>query len=72
MALIKADESQFKTEGTRVTHIPTGARFSTYPGSDSTDATINWGQAGSVLANGDEYDRDDIATVARRILFPRK
>lgn len=70
MAMLKATEEEFEVSGNKAVHRPTGARFTrSYPESDSDDAVINWGKAGSVLDNGDEYDQEDIANVARKILF---
>jgi hypothetical protein len=53
---------QFAILGKRLRHVPTGARFSV--GSD----VINWGRAGDVLPNGDDFEREDIRRVAIEIM----
>lgn len=62
---------EFDIEENLVTHRPTKATFRrSYPSQPlSTDMMINYGLAGSVLENGDDYDREDIRVMAVRLLF---
>lgn len=47
---------QFEWEGDRLVHQPTGAWFAwAYPNSESASITTNWGTAGDVLDNGDDF-----------------
>jgi hypothetical protein len=67
------DRNQFEILGkTEVIHKPTGAHLSTYEYSDPDHAcstmTVNWGRAGDKLEFGEDYRREDVASVARDIL----
>ena len=69
MPRTKVSRDQFTVDGRRIIHQPTGARFEwSYPNSQSDAVTVNWGEAGNVLANSDDYDRDDIGAVAKELL----
>ena len=48
------------SEGGRVTHVPTGAWFS--------GDFASYGRYGSVLVNGDEYERSDVFNLAHEII----
>jgi hypothetical protein len=58
----KVSRDQFEIDGLVVRHMPTGARFSA--GSD----LVHWGTAGTQLAGGEEYARDEVMVVALEIL----
>ena len=57
---------------TVVVHRPTGARVSTYeyenPEQTASTVNVNWGQAGSVLPDGRDFDQGDITYMAVIIL----
>jgi hypothetical protein len=53
---------QFEIQGNVVAHVPTGARFTV--GSDF----VNWGRAGDVLPDGDDFERKDILHIAIQIM----
>lgn len=60
---------QFEWMDGWLVHKPTGARFMwRYPNSLSYDLTYNWGAAGNVLPNGDDYERDEIERMALVLL----
>ena len=60
--MTKVTRDQFEIEGKVVRHVPTGARFTV--GSDF----INWGRAGDVLPNGDDFERKDVLHMAIEIM----
>jgi hypothetical protein len=69
MLSVKVWSDQFKWQGEKLVHEPTGASFQwSYPRTESYQVTINWGRAGDVLPNGDDYEREDIALVAGVLL----
>jgi hypothetical protein len=69
MALIKVELEQFEWTGNVLIHRPTGAAFSWKDGSMRTGAVSTvWNQAADVLANGDEFDPDEIDILARSIM----
>ncbi len=70
MGLKIAVSEQFKLEGNRVVHEPTGALWSAYDGR-AEPSHVNWGKAGDILPNGDEYDRHQVKQVALTILQER-
>ena len=47
--------------------MPTGARFSFYKNSEFRDVHINYGKAGDVMANGDDYSQQEVKHVAETI-----
>ena len=57
----------FWTEPGLITHIPTCARFSFYKNSEFRDVHINYGKAGDVMANGDDYSQQEVKHVAETI-----
>jgi hypothetical protein len=63
-------EDQFDIEENSVVHRPTNARFSAYPGRPEGHL-VNWGITGSVLPNGDDFDREDVANLALELLRTR-
>jgi hypothetical protein len=63
-------EDQFDIEENSVVHRPTNARFSACPGRPE-GRLANWGHAGAELPNGDDFDRDDVARVALKLLATR-
>ena len=69
MQYAKVDSDQFTWIEDWLVHIPTGARFKwSYPNSQSNAVTRNWGVAGNVLPNGDDYERDEIERMAYVLL----
>lgn len=54
-------------------HKPTGAAFGwSYPNSESDQIGFDWGKAGDVLDNGDDYDRDDVMAMAKVLLAEQR
>jgi hypothetical protein len=69
----KVTPEQFKWDGKRLLHEPTGARFSwAYPKSESFDLHYNWGRAGDILGNGDDYSQEEVKRVAMEILMEKR
>jgi hypothetical protein len=62
---------QFEILQDVVIHKPTGARFSAHPGRQEI-AFLNWGRAGDLLENGDDYRREDVHAMAEQLLRARK
>lgn len=56
---------QFEWDGDRLTHIPTGARF------NARSDWVNYGRAGEILPNGDDFERSDVLKVAKQIVDER-
>ena len=66
----KPSADEFEVQENKVVHRPTGATFTCYPKPTlSTDMHVNYKQAGNVLPNGDDYDREDIKAIAQKLLF---
>jgi hypothetical protein len=63
-------EDQFDVEENTAVHLPTGAEFWAYPGTEQGHC-VRWGDAGAVLPNGDDYARDEVAKVALKLLASR-
>ena len=69
----KVFSDQFKWIEDWLVHIPTGARFKwSYPNSTSNAVACNWGDAGNVLPNGDDYELDEIERMASVLLEAQK
>jgi hypothetical protein len=66
----KALREQFCVNGDVVVHLPTGAKWMAHP-KDPQLAALFMGRLGSVLDNGDEYDRRDAHELAMRMLEER-
>jgi hypothetical protein len=62
-------EHHFDVEENSVMHLPTGAEFWAYPGTEQGIAS--GGDAGAVLPNGDDFARDEVARVALKLLASR-
>lgn len=62
---------QFRLQGNSVVHVPTGAEFTAYPETPEPHM-VNWGFAGDVLPNGEDYEREEVLAVAVSILAERK
>ena len=60
--MTRVTEDQFEWRGKALVHLPTGAKFAL--GSDF----VNFGRAGEVLADGRDFDRDDVLSVAPRLV----
>jgi hypothetical protein len=70
MTRTKVSTDQFTLEVNKVTHVPTGAHFTTYPGQTEI-AHANWGNVGNVLPNGEDYWKEDVISVAQELLKRR-
>lgn len=70
MATIKASRDQFRLDGDKVHHEPTGAWWSAYPDQDHA-SFMNAGRLGDVLENGAEYDEYEVQEMALTILRER-
>jgi hypothetical protein len=70
MATIKASRDQFRLDGDKVHHEPTGAWWSTYPDQAHPSFT-NAGRLGDVLPNGEEYDEHEVRELALTLLRER-
>jgi hypothetical protein len=71
MAGTKVRPEQFEISEDKVTHVPTGAWLIAHRGRAEI-ANRNWGRAGDLLDNGDEYRRADILAMAQHLLRTRK
>jgi hypothetical protein len=67
---VAVSTEQFEFGEDEVTHIPTGARFVAYP-EIADPHIVNWGKAGDILDNGEEYERGEIMAMALDILRRR-
>lgn len=73
MKRTEAMADQFEWEGDNLIHRPTNARFWwSYPNSDSDNIGINWGNAGDRLENGEDYDRENVESVAFALLAKKR
>src|SRR5688572_5637961 len=63
----KPDPHEFEFIKNGIVHKPTNAKFTHYPGRTDIE-WINYGHAGDVLPNGDDYDRDEIRQMAQKLL----
>ncbi|WRH76295.1 MAG: hypothetical protein RSE16_02170 [Sphingobium sp.] len=70
MPQVKAMREQFQLDCDKVTHGPTGAVWTAYSG-DPQLAAISMGRLGSILDNGDEYDRRETHDIAVVMLEER-
>jgi hypothetical protein len=69
----KVTREQFEWNGRHLTHKPTNARFSwAYPKSESFDLHYNWGRAGDVLENREDYSQEEVKKVAMEILMEKR
>lgn len=68
MPYSKVTRDQFDVVKNRVTHRPTGASFSSYPGLDKKIASVNWSQCGDVLSTGEDYSRDEVGRMAEELM----
>lgn len=70
MTRTRVTEDQFRVDENEVTHTPTNARWSAYPGRPEP-AVYSPGMLGSVLPNGDDYWREDVEPIALKLLAAR-
>lgn len=70
MAGTQVTREQFEISLDAVVHTPTGARFSAYRGRPEI-SNINWGRAGDVLENGEDYRREEVRAIAEQLLRGR-
>ena len=49
-----------------ITHMPTRARYTPHPGAPFS-GTMNLGQLGNVLANGEDYRPQEVQTMMERL-----
>jgi hypothetical protein len=66
----KVLRDQFALNGDIVVHLPTGAKWIAHP-KDPQLAALFMGRLGSVLDNGDEYDRREAHDLALALLEDR-
>jgi hypothetical protein len=66
----QAVDSEFEVQGNTVLHVPTNARFNSYPGNTEIKG-YNMGHLGSVLPNGDDYEEDTVFLIAKRLMKAR-
>jgi hypothetical protein len=64
-------QDQFEISPKGITHKPTGASFTPYPGEPSS-GTMNLGQLGSVLPNGDDYRPHEVQAMMRQLWAVRR
>ena len=57
---------QFRVDDEGITHEPTGYSFKPHPRSP-TDLTLNKGQLGNELVNGECYRPDEVEDMAKRL-----
>jgi hypothetical protein len=70
MAGTKVTLEQFEIQANAVIHTPTGAKFFADPGRPEI-SKLNWGGAGGLLKNGDNYRREDVQAIAEQLLKQR-
>ena len=70
MPRTKVVREQFLMSENEIVHMPTGARFTAYPGI-AEPHNVNWGPAGDVLPNGEDYSRSKIQAMAARLMKER-
>ena len=70
MASTRVSQEQFELMDDVVIHTPTGAKFTAYPG-EGQPHNVNWGKCGDLLANGDDYSREDVFQCAKKLLSER-
>jgi hypothetical protein len=63
-------EDHFDVGENSVVHRPTNAKFWSSPTIQSVER-LNWGRAGEVLPNGEEYDQVEVLTIAAKLLAER-
>ena len=71
MTRTKVTPDQFRLDGNEVVHIPTSARWSSYPGRPEPHLE-NLGMLGSILPNGEDYWKEDVLPHALQLLRERK
>lgn len=57
---------QFVVTAEGVTHVPTGATFTPYPGHPDSGSLYK-GQLGNVLRNGDDHRSDEVTAMMRQL-----
>ena len=73
MPYSKVEAGQFEWHGDNVVHMPTGATFAwSYPNSHSDKVSVNWKNAGDVLDDGRDFDRDDVMKGAMQLLGQKR
>lgn len=61
--MTKVERDQFRWDGERLCHLPTGARF------HKRSAIVNRGRSGDVLEDGRCYDWEDVYQVAHELIL---
>jgi hypothetical protein len=64
--MTEVTREQFKWEGERLTHVPTGARF------HKRSEFVNFGRAGETLSDGCCYEQEDVLQVAHEMVCEAK
>jgi hypothetical protein len=70
MSYTPVEKADLEFEPNGIRHKPTGAFFSVDPG-QIYPKSVNWGRAGDLLENSDDYDRNEIQKVAMELLRKR-
>ena len=65
--MTKVLERDFEWQDHKLVHAPTQATFEL--GLHGDTCCVSWGQAGDVLNDGRDYDRDELIAAARRIIL---
>lgn len=61
-----ARKDQFEISPKGITHQPTGASFTPYPGQPNS-GHMNWGQLGNVLPNGEDYRPHEVEKMMQEL-----
>ena len=61
--MTKVKRDQYEWDGNKLTHKPTGARFS------RNSSIVNYGNAGDILENGECYEREDVFAMAHELVL---
>jgi hypothetical protein len=62
MTFTRPSAQEFEILKDLIVHLPTGARF-------TRGGNVNYGRAGSILPDGNDYLREDVRAMAARLLF---
>jgi hypothetical protein len=66
MPSIPAQKDQFEISAKGITHKPTGASFTPYPGQPNS-GHMTYGQLGNVLPNGEDYRPHEAEKMIRKL-----
>ena len=68
MSYTAVTRDQFEVARNEVTHKPTGASFTSYPGLDKVIGSVKWGSCGRVLPSGENYSCEEVEAMARSLM----